>query len=223
MVHCMASGHRKQSVGEEIANSVSHGLGFLGAVAALPVLILAAVDQGPAAVTGVSIFAGTMAFLYLMSTLYHALGHARTKHVFQILDHGAIYLLIAGTYTPILLGVLHGPWGWTLLAVIWSLAIGGVIIKSVGGVRHPRLSTALYVAMGWLIVVAAWPMWLNMPRWGLAWLIAGGLFYMAGVMFYSRDRMRYNHFIWHLFVLAGTGCHFVAIWRFALAGRVSGQ
>jgi hemolysin III len=222
MVHSMASGHRRQSLGEEIANSVSHGIGFLAALAALPVLILAAADQGPAAVTGACIFAGTMAFLYLMSTLYHALAHARTKHVFQILDHGAIYLLIAGTYTPILLGVLRGPWGWTLLAVIWSLAIGGVILKSVGGVRHPRLSTALYVAMGWLILVAAWPMWLNMPRWGLAWLIAGGLFYMAGVLFYNRDRMRYNHFIWHLFVLAGTGCHFVAIWRFALAGAVTG-
>jgi hemolysin III len=218
MIHSFASGHRKQSLGEEIANSVSHGLGFLAALAALPVLILGAVRQGQAAVVGVSIFGGTMAFLYLMSTLYHALGHARTKHVFQILDHGAIYLLIAGTYTPILLGVLRGPWGWTLLAVIWSLAIGGVILKSVGGVRHPRLSTALYVAMGWLIVVAAWPMWRNMPGWGLFWLIAGGAAYMGGVLFYANDRMRYNHFIWHLFVLAGTACHFVAVWRFA-AGR----
>ena len=215
MTHSLATGHRKQSVGEEIANSVIHGIGFLMAMVALPILIVSAAPNGALAVVGAAVFGATVAILYLASTLYHALVHDRTKHVFQILDHGAIYLLIAGTYTPILLGALRGPWGWSLLAIIWALAIGGVVLKSVGGVRHPRLSTALYVAMGWLIVVAVRPMWNSMPGWGLFWLAAGGIAYTAGVLFYANDRLRYGHFVWHLFVLIGTACHFVAVWRFA--------
>lgn len=215
MTHSFATGHRKQSNGEEIANSIIHGIGFLMAMVALPILVVSAAPNGTMAVIGASVFGATVAILYLASTLYHALVHDRTKHVFQILDHGAIYLMIAGTYTPILLGALRGPWGWTLLAVIWALAIGGVVLKSVGGVRHPRLSTALYVAMGWLIVVAIRPMWNSMPGWGLFWLAAGGLAYTAGVLFYANDRLRYGHFVWHLFVLIGTACHFVAVWRFA--------
>ncbi|MDZ4806628.1 MAG: hemolysin III family protein [Candidatus Eisenbacteria bacterium] len=218
MTHSFARGHRQQSPGEEIANSVVHGVGFLGALVALPILIVSALPNGRLAVVGAAIFGGTVALLYLASTLYHALAHERTKHVFQILDHGAIYLLIAGTYTPILLGALRGPWGWSLLGIIWALAIGGVVLKSVGGVRHPRLSTLLYVAMGWLIVVAARPMWTSMPGWGLFWLAAGGAAYTAGVLFYANDRLRYGHFVWHLFVLIGTGCHFIAVWRFS-AGR----
>ncbi len=215
MTHSLATGHRKQSKGEEIANSIIHGLGFLLSLVALPVLIVSAIPNGTMAVVGSCVFGATVAILYLASTLYHALAHERTKHVFQILDHGAIYLLIAGTYTPILLGALRGPWGWTLLGIIWALAIGGVVLKSVGGVRHPRLSTVLYVAMGWLIVVAVRPMWNSMPGWGLFWLAAGGLAYTAGVVFYANDRLRYGHFVWHLFVLIGTACHFVAVWRFA--------
>lgn len=218
MTHSFARGHRQQSPGEEIANSVVHGVGFLGALVALPILIVSALPNGRLAVVGAAIFGGTVALLYLASTLYHALAHERTKHVFQILDHGAIYLLIAGTYTPILLGALRGPWGWSLLGIIWALAIGGVVLKSVGGVRHPRLSTLLYVAMGWLIVVAARPMWTSMPGWGLFWLAAGGAAYTAGVLFYANDRLRYGHFVWHLFVLIGTVCHFIAVWRFS-AGR----
>jgi len=218
VTHSFARGHRQQSPGEEIANSVVHGVGFLGALVALPILIVSALPNGRLAVVGAAIFGGTVALLYLASTLYHALAHERTKHVFQILDHGAIYLLIAGTYTPILLGALRGPWGWSLLGIIWALAIGGVVLKSVGGVRHPRLSTLLYVAMGWLIVVAARPMWTSMPGWGLFWLAAGGAAYTAGVLFYANDRLRYGHFVWHLFVLIGTGCHFIAVWRFS-AGR----
>jgi hemolysin III len=135
--------------------------------------------------------------------------------VFHILDHGAIYLLIAGTYTPFTLGVLRGPWGWTLFGLIWALAVAGIVLKSVGGVRHPRLSTALYLAMGWLILAAARPLWRAMPGWGLFWLAAGGVAYTAGVGFYAARRMRYAHFVWHLFVLAGTACHFVAVLRYS--------
>lgn len=207
--------NRGQSLGEEIANSISHGTGFLAALIAFPVLVLGAARHGPAAVIGAAAFAATTVLLYLTSTLYHALAPNRAKHVFQILDHGAIYLLIAGTYTPFTLGVLRGPWGWTLFGLIWALAVAGVVLKSVGGVGHPRLSTGLYIAMGWLILAAAKPLWHAMPAWGLFWLAAGGLAYTAGVAFYAADRMRYAHFLWHLFVLAGTACHFIAVLRYA--------
>jgi hemolysin III len=203
-----------QSLGEEIANSISHGTGFLGALIGFPILVLGAIPQGAAAAVGAGVFASTMALLYLTSTLYHALAPNRAKRLFRVLDHGAIYLLIAGTYTPFTLGVLRGPWGWTLFGIIWALAVAGVVLKSVGGVRHPRLSTALYLGMGWLILVAALPLWRVMPAWGLFWLVAGGLFYTAGVGFYAA-RMRYAHFVWHLFVLAGSACHFIAVLYFA--------
>ena len=208
--------HRTQSRGEEIANSISHGTGFLAALIALPVLVLAAIRHGTAASVGAGVFAATMALLYLTSTLYHALAPNRAKRVFQILDHGAIYLLIAGTYTPFTLGVLRGPWGWTLFGLIWALAVAGIVGQAVGGVRHPRLSTGLYVAMGWLILAAAQPLWHTMPGWGLFWFAAGGIAYTAGVGFYAAsDRIRYAHFVWHLFVLAGTACHFMAVLRYA--------
>lgn len=207
--------HRPQSLGEEIANSVSHGVGFLAALAALPVLVIGAVPNGAAAVVGAVIFAVTAALLYLTSTLYHALAPNRAKRLFQIFDHGAIYLLIAGTYTPFTLGVLRGAWGWTLFGLIWTLAVAGVVIKSVGGIRFHRLSTALYLAMGWLVLIAAKPLFERVPGWGLFWLVAGGVAYTAGVGFYAADRLRYGHFVWHLFVLAGTACHFVAVLYYA--------
>ena len=203
-----------QSLGEEIANSISHGAGFLAALIALPVLIIGAAGHGVAATVGAVVFGATVVLLYLTSTLYHALPHNRAKQVFQILDHGAIYLLIAGTYTPFTLGVLRGTWGWTLFVLIWILAIAGIILKSVGGMRFPRLSIALYLAMGWLILVAAKPLWHAMTSWGLFWLAAGGVAYTAGVWFYA-SRRRYAHFVWHLFVIAGTACHFIAVLRYA--------
>ena len=215
MTEAAAVRHRAQSLGEEIANSISHGAGFVAALIAIPVLVLGAVPNGSAAIVGAGIFAATMTLLYLTSTLYHALAPNRAKRVFQILDHGAIYLLIAGTYTPFTLGVLRGPWGWTLFGLIWALAVTGIVLKSVGGVRHPRLSTGLYLAMGWLILAAAKPLWQAMPTGGLFWLVAGGVAYTAGVGFYAAGRMRYAHFVWHLFVLAGTACHFVAVLRYA--------
>ena len=205
-----------QSLGEDIANSVSHGAGLLAAVAATPVLVLSAVRHGGAArIAGASVFAAVMVLLYLTSTLYHALPGNRAKRVFQVLDHAAIFLMIAGTYTPFTLGVLRGTWGWTLFGLVWGLALAGVVLTAVGGVRYPKLTTFLYLAMGWLIVIAVKPLWLRMPSWGLFWLFAGGLAYTVGVAFYAAKRIRYSHFVWHLFVIAGTACHFIAVLRFA--------
>jgi len=208
---------RPQTLGEEIANSISHGVGFLAAVAVTPLLIVKAVSSGAAAITGVSIFGATMIILYLTSTLYHAFPHSKAKRLFRTLDHSAIFLLIAGTYTPFTLSVLSGAWGWTLFGIVWGLAAAGIVLKSVRNVRTGRLSIALYLAMGWLGVMAASPLYNNLPGWGLFWLLAGGVMYSTGVLFFAYDhRVRYNHFIWHLFVLAGTGCHVVAVLGYTL-------
>lgn len=204
--------YRQQSLGEEIANSISHGVGFLLALAITPILIIAAIPNGTIAIVGASIFGATMMILYISSTLYHAFPHSRTKRVFQIFDHGAIFLLIAGTYTPFTLSVLQGVWGWTLFGIVWSLAIFGVVLKSVGGAGTSKLSIGLYLGMGWLAVLAVKPLWNSLPGWGIFWLLAGGVMYTAGVVFFIYDhRIRYHHFVWHLFVLAGTVCHVVAI------------
>ena len=207
---------RPQSAGEEIANSVSHGAGLLAALAALPVLVSAAHQRGDAAgIIGAAVFGTTAVLLYLASTLFHALPVCRAKRVFQILDHSAIYLLIAGTYTPFTLGVLRGDLGWTLFGVVWSLAIAGTVLKALGGVRCLALSTWTYLAMGWLILAAAGPVWELLPAWGLFWLLAGGLAYTAGAAFFMGERIRYFHFVWHLFVVAGTACHFIAVLWYA--------
>ena len=213
MIETLGLQERPQSIGEEIANSVSHGVGMLAAVAAAPVLIMAAVQRGGAAgIVGASVFAATMVLLYFTSTLYHALPRNRAKQVFQILDHGAIFLLIAGTYTPFTLGVLRGTWGWTLLGLVWSLALIGIVFKVIYGTRYPRISMSLYLAMGWLAVIAVKPLWEQVSAWGLFWLVAGGIAYTVGVAFFALDeRIRYSHFIWHLFVIAGTACHFIAV------------
>ena len=203
---------RAQSVGEEIANAVSHGVGLLLAVIASLVLVVAAVQRGGAAgIVGASIFGATMVLAYLTSTLYHALAINRAKRVFRTLDHGAIFLLIAGTYTPFTLGPLRGTLGWTLLGLVWGLALAGIVFKAVGGVRHPKFSTCLYIAMGWLVIVAMEPLRLHLPVSGFYWLLAGGIAYTAGVAFFAPKRLRYGHFVWHLFVLAGSACHFAAV------------
>jgi hemolysin III len=216
MIKAPALRERTQSLGEEIANSVSHGVGFLAAVAAAPVLVISAVQHdGAARIVGASVFAATMVLLYLTSTLYHALPNNRAKRIFQVLDRTAIFLMIAGTYTPFTLGVLRGTWGWTLFGFVWGLALAGVVLTAVGGVRYPKLSTGLYLAMGWLILIAIKPLWLRVPSWGLFWLLAGGIAYTVGVVFYAAKRVCYNHFVWHLFVITGTACHFIAVLRFA--------
>jgi len=209
--------HRPQSSGEEIANSLSHGLGFIVALIAAPFLILSADQRGdPGFLVGASIFATTMGLLYLTSTLYHALPQGRTKRVLQIIEHSAIFLLIAGTYTPFTLGILRGAWGWTLLGIVWGLAVTGVLLKAFDRLLHPGLSTGLYLVMGWLILIAAVPLLEHLPTPGLMWLAAGGLAYTLGVVFFALDSLlRYSHFIWHLFVITGTACHYVAILHYA--------
>jgi len=205
-----------QSFGEEIANSVSHGLALLATLVAFPFLVVAATERGDAAgIVGASVFATTLVLLYLTSMLYHALPHNRAKHVFRILDHGAIYLLIAGTYTPFTLGVLRGSWGWTLFGLQWGLAVLGIVLKSFGGIRYGKLSVAVYLAMGWLVLIAAGPVVEKVSSWGLFWLVAGGIAYTVGVVFYALERLRYFHFIWHLFVIAGSACHFIAVLWYA--------
>jgi hemolysin III len=207
-----ASPQRTQSIGEEIANAVSHGVGLLLAVIAALVLVLGAVQRGRVAeIVGASVFGATMVLAYLTSTLYHALAMNRAKRVFRTLDHGAIFLLIAGTYTPFTLGPLRGIWGWTLLGLVWALALAGIVFKAVGGVRYPKLSTCLYIAMGWLVIVAMEPLRLNLPLAGFYWLLAGGIAYTAGVAFFAPKRLRYGHFVWHLFVITGSACHFAAV------------
>jgi hemolysin III len=207
---------RVPSRGEEIANSVSHGVGFLLALVATPFLVVAAARRGDsAAIVGASVFAATTAVLYLASTLYHALPKNKAKQIFRVIDRSAIFLLIAGTYTPFTLGVLRGTWGWTLFGLVWSLAILGIVLKSVGGIGYPRLSTALYVGMGWLALIAIRPLWVHVPVAGWLWLIAGGLAYTSGIAFYAAERVRYGHFVWHVFVLMGTVCHFFAVLWYA--------
>jgi len=184
-----------QSPGEELANSVSHAVGLAGTLVGGPILIVAAIRHGGlGTIVGASIFVTTAVLLYLFSALYHALRHAKAKRVFQVLDHAAIFLLIAGTYTPFTLGVLRGTWGWALLWTIWTLAAVGVALTATGKLRNRVASTALYVAMGWLMLVAVRPLWLRMPPMGFLWLGLGGVAYTAGVPFFAAHR-RYSHFV----------------------------
>jgi hemolysin III len=206
---------RPQTVGEEIANAISHGIGFLLAVASLPILILFTAREGHAIdIVATSVFSVSMMLLYFVSTLYHAVPEGRVKSVLNRLDHAAIFVFIAGSYTPFVLGVLHGAWGWSLFGVVWGLAALGVTAKLLNRLSHPILSTGLYVAMGWVAIAAAGPLLQRMPGAGVGWLVAGGIAYTAGaVVFLFDSKIRYAHLVWHLFVMAGSGCHFfAALW-----------
>jgi hemolysin III len=208
---------RTQTPGEERANAWSHGVGLLLALVGIPVLIVAAVRRGSAAdVVGSAVFGAAMAVLYLTSTLYHATPVGDRKAWLRRLDHSAIFLLIAGSYTPFTLGVLGGAWGWTLFGIVWGLAAVGIIVKLTAGPRWPTLSTALYIAMGWLVVIAIRPLVARVPGEGIALLVAGGVAYTAGVFFYAHPRMRYAHLVWHLFVLAGSVFHYFAVLGYAV-------
>lgn len=208
-----------QSRSEELANSVSHGVGFLLAIIGAPVLLLAAWERGSVPfLIGAGVFASTMLLLYLGSMLYHAWPQTPFKCALQVVDHSAIFLLIAGTYTPFTLGPLHGIRGWAILTLVWLLAAGGVMLKARKGVLHrPRFAIALYLAMGWLIVLVIHPLALAVPAATLFWLIAGGVVYTTGIIFFVREHVRYNHFFWHLFVLGGTLCHYLAVFTYATA------
>jgi hemolysin III len=208
---------REQSPAEEWANSASHGLGVVAAFVGVPILVMSAARHGDVAnITGAIVFSATVLLLYFSSAVYHGLRNGRAKRLFRVVEHSAIYLLIAGTYTPFTLGILRGTWGWTLFGAIWTFAAIGVVLKALNMASHPVLSTGLYLLMGWLIVIAAEPLMAGLPMAGLLLLVAGGLSYTLGVVFFALDdRLLYGHLVWHVFVLAGTGCHFFAVLWYA--------
>ena len=207
---------RARPSAEELANSVSHGLGLVALVVALPFLLRASYEQGGTlALIGAGVFGGSAVLVYLASTVLHALPDGVAKQRFEVLDHSAIYLLIAGTYTPFTLGVLRGGWGWALLAAVWTLAVVGVCTEILSGARRRLLALGLYLGMGWLVVLAARTVFEQMAVPGIALVFAGGVAYTAGVVFYLADRMRFGHLIWHFFVMLGTACHFLAVLWYA--------
>lgn len=202
----------RYSRGEEIANSITHGLGAVLALGGLVVLIIFAALYGNAwHIVSCSIFGAALILLYLASTLYHAIQHPAAKSILRILDHSAILVLIAGTYTPFTLVSLRGPWGWTLFGIIWGLAVTGILIETTRLRRFRGWLIALYVIMGWAVVAAIKPMMANVSSGGLWLLLAGGLAYTGGIVFYLWRRLPYNHAIWHVFVLAGSVLHYFAI------------
>lgn len=208
---------REQTRGEEIANSLSHGIGLVLALIACPFLLIrAGQSESTDFLVGALIFSLSTLILYFSSALYHALPKGRSKQVLRMIEHSAIFVLIAGTYTPFTLGVLKGSWGWTLCALVWTLALVGVVLKSSNRLFHPRLSNVMFLLMGWLILVAIKPMLDRVPMEGLLLLLAGGIAYSLGVGFYAvSSRVRYAHFVWHLFVMAGTTLHYFSVYWYA--------
>ena len=208
-------------LGDIIANAVTHGVGALLAIVACAVLIALAVMRGATAVQLVSctVFGATLVLVYVCSTLYHSLVRTRARRVLQVLDHSSIYLLIAGTYTPFTLVVLRGRTGWVLFAIVWTMAIGGIVFKCVAMGKLPALSVMLYFVMGYL-VVAALPQVASAVGWnGLMWLLGGGVLYTAGIVFFALDRVRYFHALWHVFVLGGSALHFVAVLLYVVPAK----
>lgn len=207
---------RPPSVREEVANAISHGVGFVVALAALPFLLLDSVRGGDAIdVTGVAVFGGTMVLVYLASTIYHSVPMGRAKNVFRTLDQGAIFLFVAGSYTPFALGVLRGGWGWSLLVMAWTLAAAGLVLLATGALSRPAVINTVYLAMGWLGLLVLRPLWDRAPLPAVALLVTGGICYTVGVGFLTAGRLPYRHFIWHLWVIAGTACHFAAVLLYA--------
>ena len=207
----------KYSAAEELANSVTHGVGLALSVVAAPVLIIAAVSTHDWwRIVAASIYAATLVMLYAASTLYHSVRNVAHKEIWQRVDHAAIYLLIAGTYTPFTLISLRGAWGWSLFGFVWALALIGVLLKSRFGARLPALSTWIYLGMGWAIVIAMRPLVTHVAPAGVFWLALGGALYTGGVVFYVWEKVRYSHAVWHVFVLGGSVAHFTAVLWYAL-------
>ncbi len=209
--------NQRYSVGEEIANSITHGLGVAFGVTALCFLVISAARQGnPWQVVSFSIYGTCLILLFLFSTCYHSIPVPRAKPFLRYLDHSAIFLLIAGTYTPFLLVKMRGPWGWSLFGTIWGLAFAGIVLNFVLIGRSRIIGSLIYVGMGWLVVIALKPLLASIPLGGVMWLAAGGLLYTFGVIFYLARKLPFNHAIWHMFVLGGSACHFLAIWHYVL-------
>ena len=202
---------------EETINALTHGLGALLSLGGLVVLVAMAALHGDAwHIVSCSIYAFTLVLLFSSSTLYHSFRSQRVKHIFRVIDHASIYLLIAGTYTPFVLVNLRGKWGWSLFGVIWGLALAGIVFQVFFVSRFRLLQTLIYLAMGWLVVVAVKPLITYVPRPGLLWLLAGGLFYTVGALFYLWKKLPYHHAVWHLFVLGGSVCHYFAVLFYVL-------
>ncbi len=205
--------YRDLTTREEIVNGITHGIGALLSVVALVVLIVVAGNHGDALhLVSYSIYGSTLILLYLSSTLYHSFSSPRIKNLFARFDHVSIFLLIAGTYTPILLTSIRGVWGWTLFGIIWGLALVGAVIRSIYLHRFRKLMVAVYLLMGWMFVIAGKQAYLSLPSISLTFLILGGIAYSVGVIFYMWRKLPYSHGIWHLFVLAGSVLHFFAIY-----------
>jgi hemolysin III len=203
--------------GEELLNSLTHGLGLALSIAGAAVLIVLAALRGDALhITTCAVYGGTLITLYSASTLYHSFRGPRVRKVFQVIDHCSIFLLIAGTYTPFTLVNLRGAWGWSLFAAVWGIAVLGIVFKAFFTGRMTALSTAAYIAMGWMALLAIKPMLALIPTGGILWIAAGGVAYTLGVVFFACHRIPYNHAIWHLFVIAGSACHYVAVVRYVV-------
>ena len=205
---------------EELANCVTHGVGLLLSLVGLVALVVLAWGDGDALhVASVSVYGASLVVLYAASTLYHAACGVRAKRLLQVLDHCGIYLLIAGTYTPFTLLMLKGGWGWTLFGLAWGIAVAGILFRLVFGTRYRAVAVASYVALGWLCVVAIKPMLTLIPAGALAWLVAGGVAYTSGVFFFASKRVRHSHAIWHLFVLCGSVCHYLAVVLYVIPSK----
>jgi hemolysin III len=210
MIPAMTAGSTRPR--EQVANSVTHAAGALLAIAGLVVLVTAAALHGSARhVVGCAVFGGALVALYTASTLYHSIPHPRVRPVLQVVDHSAIYVLIAGTYTPFTLVTLRGPWGWSLFGVVWGAALAGIALRATVGRRAQVLRVLLYIVMGWVGLVAFRPLVATLAPAGVALVVGGGVVYTLGVAFYATDRRAYHHAIWHLFVLAGSVLHFLAV------------
>ena len=213
--------HTDQTQLEEIINSLLHLVGAALGIAALVILLVVSAEQENVyKIVGCSIFGATLILMYSASAVYHAVRNTFWKRIYKVVDHSAIYLLIAGTYTPILLVTLHGAWGWTLFGIIWGLAAGGLVFKFFFTGRFEYASTIIYLGMGWLAMVAIKPIYAALPTAGLMWLAGGGLAYTLGVVFYMWDRLRFGHAIWHLFVLGGSICHFFLILFYVVPAKI---
>ena len=209
-----------RDVVEELANGITHGIGLALSVVGFVALVALAIIRGNAwHIVGCTTFGVTLVLLYAASTMYHTFHAPRWKRILKVFDHTAIFLLIAGTYTPFTLVNLRGFWGWILFALVWGLCVFGIVWKLFHAERFPIVTTLLYIAMGWIVLIAVKPLLAAVPLSGIAWLLAGGLFYMVGVLFYAVKRVPYNHAIWHVFVMGGSICHYFAVMFYVLPGR----
>lgn len=206
-------------LGDILANAITHGVGAAFALVGAVYLIVASTRGDAWLIVSCSVYGTTLVLVYLCSTLYHSLVRTRARHVFHVLDHSAIYLLIAGTYTPFMLVSIRGAMGWTLFGVVWGLAVSGVVFKSIAVGRFPAASATVYLLMGWCIVIAVRPLLRAISWHGMMWIAAGGLAYTLGILFFANDRLRYFHALWHVFVLAGSVAHYFAVLLYVVSPR----